>query len=314
MQYNKPPLTYLQQISLMEERGLVFTDKQQAENILKEISYYRLSAYSLAFQQSKDLFNPGVEFESIVDLYLFDKELRLLVFDAIERIEVAIRAQIIYQLSHKYGAHWQDNSDIFVDPYLTKRGIKVDVFSETQRIISDNCNAHFPEVFIKHYKSKYDWPKNPPSWMCIELVSMGQLSRIFASLKSTSDRRDIANHFNLHHTLFQSWLHSLTYVRNICAHHSRLWNREFAIQPEIPIKKLSKPWIEPRFANNNRCFYFLCILKYLLGTANSSNHLTKKIEHLIAKYPNVPIKYLGIPSSVDGKMLDWLNQPLWKNI
>lgn len=310
--YNKPALTYKQQITLLESRGLIVDNHNKAEVYLKEISYYRLSAYALPFQNIKDVFNTNTRFDDMIDLYLFDKELRLIVFDVIERIEVAIRAQIIYQLSHKYGSHWQDIPTVYSSAYTTKRGITVDVFNETQKIIADNCKAHFPEVFIKHYKTKYSSPSNPPSWMSVELLSMGQLSRIYAHLKSSDDKREIAKHFNLHHTIFHSWLHALTYTRNICAHHSRLWNREFAIQPEIPLKKLPLPWVSPAFNINRRCFYFLCTLKYLLGTANPSNHFKNKLQQLFLKYPNIPIQYLGIPSNENNKLMNWENEPLWQ--
>ena len=106
MQYNKPPLTYLQQITLMQSRGLTVPDVAKAKKYLCGISYYRLSAYALPFQQVKDTFNNGTTFQDVLNLYLFDKELRLIAFDAIERLEVTIRTQIIYSLSHKYGSHW----------------------------------------------------------------------------------------------------------------------------------------------------------------------------------------------------------------
>lgn len=312
MIYTKPPLTYPQQIALMESRGLVIGDKARTQRYLGEISYYRLSAYSLPYQQVKDTFNAGTTFENVLDLYLFDRELRLIIFDVIERIEVAIRAQIIYQLAHKYGSHWQDNSAIFNPPYTTPTGYTVDIFGETQKIIKDSCSAKHPEVFIKHYKNNYTSPDNPPSWMSIELLTIGQLSRLYTAIKNNADRKDIADYFGLHHSAFTSWLHTITYVRNICAHHSRLWNREFAIKPEILLKP-QRPWMTTSFLNNNnRTFYFLCTLKYLLGTANPSNHLKDKLQALIQKYPTTPIPFLGIPSDGNGNLIDWANEPLWR--
>ena len=312
MKYNKPPLTYAQQIALMESRGLVIADKARAERYLNEISYYRLSAYSLPYQQVKDKFNTGTTFDNVLDLYLFDRELRLIIFDVIERIEVAIRAQIIYQLSHKYGSHWQDDASIFNPSRVTPMGYTIDIFGETQKIIQDSCAAKHPEVFIKHYKTNYTAPVNPPSWMSIELLTIGQLSRLYTAIKSNTDRKDIADYFGLHHSAFTSWLHTITYVRNICAHHSRLWNREFAIKPELLLKP-QRPWMTVSFLNNNnRTFYFLCALKYLLGSANPSNHFKNKLQALIQKYPTTPIQFLGIPSDGKGNLIDWENEPLWK--
>ena len=85
---------------------------------LSNISYYRLSAYMYPYKQIGDgkfldSFIPGTTWDMIYNLYVFDRKLRLLVFDAIERLEVAIRTQIIHKLSHKYGSHWQDQASIF---------------------------------------------------------------------------------------------------------------------------------------------------------------------------------------------------------
>lgn len=313
MRYPKVPLTYQQQVALWQSRGLVVADLQRAEKYLQDISYYRLSAYALPFQQVKDTFNSGTTFDQILDLYIFDRELRLIVFDALERIEIALRAQLIYQLSHKYGSHWQDDANIFKPASYNKAGRLVYVFAETQKIIVDSCNAKYPEVFIKHYRKKYSKPANPPSWMCMELLSIGQLSRLYAALKDNADRKDIAAHFSLHQTIFESWLHTLTYGRNVCAHHARLWNREFGVQP-TPMNNPSLPWIDPSFNNNNRrTFFFLCIVKYFLQTINPKGHFKNRFVQLLKDHPHVPIQYMGIPTDKNtGQLLNWIEEPLWK--
>jgi abortive infection bacteriophage resistance protein len=313
LNYSKPPITYEEQISLLESRGLIIEDYDRARRYLNEISYYRLSAYALPYQRSKDKFNEGISFEHLLELYLFDRELRLLVFDAIERIEVAIRSQLIYQLSHKYGSHWQDDSSIFKPPFKHSLGFILDVFTDTQKIISEHCKAKHQEVFIKHYTSKYTSPRNPPSWMSIELLTVGQLSRLFTALRHNQDKQAIADFFGLHHTVFTSWLHTLTYVRNICAHHSRLWNRELSIKPELLLKP-RRPWLNADFDNNNaRCFYLLCTVKYLLCYANPSNHMKEKLAALFDKYPSVPIRFLGIPSDDRGRIINWQAEPIWNS-
>lgn len=312
MHFNKVPKTYQEQIALMESRGLSIPDHEKAEEYLKHISYYRLSAYALPLQQVKDTFNQGVTFDDVLNLYLFDRELRLIVFDAIERIEIAVRAQIIYQLSHKYGSHWQDNPSVFTPKFQNRVGIEVDIFADTQKIISEHTSAKNPEVFIKHYISKYTQPPTPPSWMSIEILTIGQLSRLYSGLKNNSDKNNIAAYFGLHYTLLQSWFHSLTYVRNICAHHSRLWNRDFAIQPDIPKKAPLLPWINLGNNNNRRCFYFLCIVKYLLQTVNPTGHFRQRLLTLIASHSSAPIQYLGLPTNPNGTVANWQDEPLWQ--
>lgn len=311
--YHKIPLSFQEQLDLLKTRGLTIHEENIAIAYLQEISYYRLSAYFLPYQQVKDKFNEGVTFKQIIQTYSFDRELRLLVFDCIERIEVAIRTQLIYCMAHHYqDAHWQDNQSHFVKPYYNKIGNLVDPYNDFQSLISKAKTERRPEVFIKHYTSQYYKPSNPPSWMCMELLTMGQLSHIYRGLKNNGDKKRIASFFDVHHTVFVSWLHTLTYVRNLCAHHSRLWNRDLAIEPDRLIKPVG-PWLSADFQNNKRVFYFLCVLKYLLGRANPGNHLKEKIIELFDKYQNVPIQYLGIPSDKQGKMKHWENEPLWKS-
>ncbi len=310
--YNKIPLSFTEQITLLKSRDLIIGDEPKALSYLQEISYYRLSAYFLPYQTAKDKFENNITFEQIIKTYSFDRELRLLVFDCIERIEVAIRTQFVYQMSLHYNdSHWQDNQNHFITPYYNKIGNLVNPFADFQAIISKAKTARTPETFIKHYINNYHKPANPPSWMCSELLTIGELSHIYRGLKNNADKKRIADFFEVHPTVFTSWLHTLTYVRNICAHHSRLWNRDLAIEPE----KLLKPkgnWVNKPFENNKRVFYFLCVLRYMLLRANPGNSMKQKVENLFNKYPSIPIKYLGIPSDGKGNLLEWQNEPLWK--
>jgi abortive infection bacteriophage resistance protein len=257
--YNKTPLSFQEQLTLLENRGLTINDKTKALAYLQEISYYRLSAYFLPYQQIKDTFNAGITFSQIIDTYTFDRELRLLIFDCIERIEVAIRTQMIYNMAMHYNdSHWQDNRSLFIAPYYNKIGNLVDPYTDFQSIISKAKTARTPEVFIKHYTNNYHSPSNPPSWMCLELLTVGELSHLYSGLKYNSDKKRIADFFDVHHTVFTSWLHTLTYVRNICAHHSRLWNRDLAIEPEKLLKPKSN-WVSIPFRIIKECsFSFVC--------------------------------------------------------
>ncbi len=307
MDYNKPPLTFSQQVDLLQQRGLMIQDPDRCADYLKQISYYRLSAYALVFQQQKDQFNRGTTFQNILDLYVFDRELRLLVFDAIERIEVGIKTQLIYQLSHKYGAHWYTNAQLF------KKTSRVDVCEELKSLVVHAKHQKNPETFIKHYFDRYQQPDLPPAWMTIELLTFGQISRLFKHLKDNDDKRLIADQFGVHHTVFASWLHSLTYIRNICGHHGRLWNREIAIEP-IWLKKTKKRWINPAFqSKTNRTFYSLCIIQFLLNTINPSSRFKEKLNALMNanKCPKGYIKLMGIPTDQQGRLHPWLKDPLW---
>ncbi|OUS10457.1 CAAX protease [Nonlabens dokdonensis] len=310
--YTKQPLSFEVQLQLLKDRQLIVNNDIKALSYLRGVSYYRLSAYYLPFQEKKDVFNKGTNFQEIIDIYSFDRQLRLLVFDCIERLEIAIRTQFIYAMSmHHDDSHWQDNKAHFVKPYYNGVGNLVDPYSDLQNIISKAKTNRKPEVFIKHYIDTYNKPSNPPSWMCLELLTIGQLSHIYRGLRNKADKKRIADFFDVHPSVFQSWLHSITYVRNLCAHHSRLWNRDLAIEPSRLLKPVGH-WVGSEFQNNKRVFYFICVLKYLLLRANPGNSLKDKLETLFEKYPNVPIKYIGIPSNGQGQILNWKEEALWK--
>lgn len=314
--YTKPPKTYDELVSLLQDRNLIIKDRYKAKLKLESINYYRLSGYMLPYKRivggiMTDDFRDGITWGNIYSLYLFDRKLRLLVFDAIERIEIAIRAQLIYQLSHKYGSHWQDNPTIFKPAYkLTlKNGqvITVDAFTTIQKQISSQLHNNKAEVFIKHYSDTYSAPVNPPCWMSIEIMYFSQLSSICENLANRADLVRIANYFSLPPDEFVSWLHTINYIRNVCAHHARLWNRDFHIEPAVLRFSKNKIWLSnPSIYNRKRIYYFLCMLNYLLQTINPTSHFCRRLKHLLFQYRHVI--YL---EAMDFQK-DWKKEPIWK--
>jgi len=313
--YAKPPLTYDQQIELLQSRGLIIADKERAVRHLSNISYYRLSAYMLPFKKVLDSeyldeFKTGATWNKIYDLYVFDRKLRLLMFDAIERIEIAVRTQIIYQLSHKYGSHWQDDPNIFkIKIAKNKYGKEfiINVYEDIQRHIKEQLVNKKAEVFIEHYTNKYTYPENPPSWMSVEIMYFNHLSHICKNLKNRKDINSISKWFDMPPDIFCSWLHTLNYVRNICAHHARLWNRTFNIVPEKLHFANHKIWINNSDkAQRSKVYYFLCMVNFLLQTANPTSNFKSRLLDLLAEYKDVVnIEYMGFPS-------DWQNEDIWK--
>ena len=315
--FNKPPLTYEKQVELLLSRGLIVTDRKRAERHLANISYYRLSAYMLPYKKKEngiiiDAFKEGTTWDDIYDLYVFDRKLRLLVFDAIERLEVAIRTQIIYQLSHNYGSHWQDNAHIFIPPREVTlrdgRKITIDVYREIQSHIKEQLHSNRAEVFIQHYHNKYDTPENPPSWMSVEIMYFNHLSKICTGLKNRSDINGIASYFALPPKTFCSWLHTMNYVRNICAHHSRLWNRDLNIVPEKLSFSKRLVWINtPDTAKRSKNYYFFCMINYMLQVANPTSQFKTKLKELLEEYKNViSLDSMGFPKG-------WEEEKMWED-
>jgi abortive infection bacteriophage resistance protein len=296
--YAKPPLTHEQQLDLLLKRGLEIPDRAKALHYLGNISYYRLSAYMLPHQVHGQAhqFKTGASFDHVLELYVFDRALRILVFDAIERIEIALRTRMIHEMAMRYGGHWHERPELFKNQR---------VFFELQTQIDQHCAGRNKEVFVQHYLDKYTEPPKPPSWMSLEIITMGSLSKVFQALAHHDDQKRIAAHFGLYPEVLQSWSHSITFVRNLCAHHSRFWNRELGIQPVL-LQKPKHPWIERSFTNNRRSYYMLCCLRYMLYSINPKGSFTHRLHELLKKHPGVPIKYMGFTP-------DWAAQPLWAN-
>lgn len=316
--YNKRPFTYKELVELLKQRGMTIPNEKRAERLLANISYYRLSAYMLPFKKRTeegvpyDEFLPGTSWNDIYALYIFDRKLRLLVFDAIERLEVSIRSQIINQLSLKYGSHWQDIPEIF-NPPITKtkrdgRSVTFDVYTDIQNHIKEQLRNNRAEVFIQHYHANYDNPENPPSWMSVEIMYFSHLSRICSGLKSRADINGIAKYYALPPDTFCSWLHTLNYVRNICAHHFRLWNRDLNIVPEKLSFSKSLVWISnPNTVKRSKTYHLFCMLMYMLQVANPSSSFGKRLKALLKEYEDViSVGAMGFPE-------DWEKEKIWEN-
>lgn len=304
--YDKPPLSYSEQISQLKKRGLIIESQEKACHILKNISYYRMSGYWYPFlkdPKSSHEFKFEASFNNAFRLYCFDRELRSLILNEIEKIEVAIRAQLIYQLSHSKGPFWYADSENF-KKHSAHEISKSKLSSEFDK--SD-------EEFIISFKSKYS-NSMPPSWMMLEISSFGNLSNLFSNLNPGLTRRKIAEHFGLDDSTFASWLHALVYIRNLCAHHSRLWNRLYGIRAQVP-NKTKNPFLTTTFYFdergsknyfNKKTYFVLSMIIYLLNIVNPKHTFQSKFNRLLKKYPMIDLRAMGFPSNWESeKLWDW---------
>jgi abortive infection bacteriophage resistance protein len=140
--------------------------------------------------------------------------------------------------------------------------------------------------------------------MTSEITSFGSLSMLYKNLKPGKEKRDIAHYFGLPDSVFETWLHSIVYLRNVCAHHTRLWNRAMSIRPQAP-RSPRKPWLNNTNINNNRTYFILSMINYLLQTVNPKNTFRNRFKNLLGKYPNVDYKAIGFPEN-------WEQEPLWQ--
>lgn len=292
--YTDKPLSFQQQIELLKNNGLSFADESKALHTLQQISYFRLKSYLMPLMSDKVLhtFKSGATFEQAYTLYKFDSRLRKLIAGELEKIEVSIRTQMAYILSNEVDIFWFADSANFVSA-SKHAGLVSSLKSELDRTDDDQ---------ILLFKRKYS-DAFPPSWMTMEVTSFGTLSMLYKLLKPSLTRRKIANYYGVSDTVFESWLHSIVYVRNICAHHSRLWNKTLRIQPLFP-RKVQGTFLSAPM-RNDRLYYVLCIIQYLLLKVNPNTTFPARLKALLAEFPNVDISAMGFPK-------DWEKETIWQ--
>ncbi len=296
--YSKQALSLDQQIKFLSNQGLHIDNDEKAKQVLSIVSYYRLSGYLLPFKENHNnhatrQFKPNATFNHVWQLYQFDRELRLLVIDAIEKIEVAFRTSIVNVTSVKLNPFWYASRKYYrkTTPY----NILID---NVEQIIK---NKH--EIFIKHYCNNYNEPHYPPIWMMIETLSFGLCSKMFKNIKQIGIREEICSIFNRHPTIIESWIQVLTYVRNLCAHHSRLWNRWFVQTPTIPKDEKQQESLR----KNNRKFIIIAyVLQQLLKEIAPKSIWQKKLFDLFEKHENfVNFRAMGFKAK-------WKEDSFWE--
>ena len=298
MQYNKPAIDILTQISYLKQRGLSFGDETKAAHYLSNISFYRLRAYTYPFQDNNNPHHPftkKISFEEVVDLYVFDRRLRFLIFDGLEKIEISLRTKIIYHFALNHGSHWHENATLYRDTprFINDIGM---LYKEVGRST---------ETFIKHYKNKYDDPENPPAWMSLEVATLGLLSKLFSNLKKGPEKKIITTEFGLNKPeILESWMHTFAHLRNICAHHGRIWNRRLTTMPQIPLNT-TNPFLSNTILYPNKLYATLCCMNYVLEIISPGNNFTSRLKNLMQNCNLIDLKEMGFPK-------DWESELIWK--
>lgn len=303
MKFNKPAYTTDQHIELLESRGLRFLDYDRAKRYLLTIGYYRLSAYFLPFQVAPNQFKEETTFTDVLNLYIFDRKLRLHVMDALERIEVAIRSVLSDTLSNYYDPHWYTNEQIFKESFLEiqpHRGKSQYKIFRNKIIFHTGKNNHSNRnPSCKHYYEVYSDPELPPSWMIVEVLPMGTWSRVYENIKKGKIRQKVSKFFSFKTNDFAGWLHALTLIRNNCAHHSRFWNSTFP--PKA--KKIAKYThagipLDTPYAN-------LALIHAFLSSFTRNATWSKKLHSLLQECPLDIHQHMMFPD-------DWDEIPFWR--
>lgn len=311
--YTKPHLTFEKQLELLKSRGLIVADESEALTYLRSLGYYRLSGYWYPFReliitkdakdrhlkpQRKDTFIRNSEFQHVVDLCLFDKKLRLLLLDAIERVEIAIRVSIAHLLG-KYNLFAHIDPKFLHGNFTKKIEHKTGKTKHQQWLINlEKQIKRSKEDFVQHYKDKYGPPL--PIWVAVELWDFGMMSMLYQGMH-VNDKEIIAKQYGIQNwQIMESWLRCLNFIRNAVAHHNRLWNRVLTEQPKLPRPGEMKTF-DPLLKDKNtryKIYIIICILMHLLDHIDPKSELPEAIYKLIDNFPIMPtvgIENMGVP-------------------
>lgn len=278
---HQPPMTIDEQVENLKNIGLIVDDEEYAKKILNDISYFRLiKAYSLNLKSKNECYNKQTAFKEIVDLYLFNSNFRQLIFPEIEKVEINVRCRLANFFAEQYGVLGYLQAENFSNENYHAQFLE-DIKEEVRR------NSKAP--FVRNFKENYEGG-NLPIYALVEVFSFGTLSKFYKNMLN-KDKKAIAKTFGVGYTYFESWLESISYVRNICAHYGRIYNAKLSKTP-ILYKEYTQVGI-----GNNRIYGVLLCLKHLLKDDDHWNLFVDKIELLFDKYPCVQISTMGFPEN-----------------
>lgn len=305
---NQKPRTIEEQISQLRKRGMQFSDEELAKSCLAHISYFRLKYYwtDMQDEDTEHDFLEGALFDDAIARYNFDRNLRLILFEAIEIIEVALRAKIINHLSQA-----NDSGLWYLDPSLFENfdyyeelilGLKYEFDRTTEPFAKEYINKH------QNWDCQSTKGDNPDAWMILEVATFGTLSKLYKNLKNQLPQRaSIANDFGLYSAKeLSSWLEAISVLRNIVAHHSRLWNRSLSKQP-MNIKGHRDKWLLNQLTDNQKKkpYGVITAMLYLCNAVYPENKIKERLLALLDNSKDIPYYKIGFTG-------DWRKEPIWK--
>ena len=254
--FSKPAISIEQQFDMLKSRGLNISNVDGYAKFVRDTllhnNYYRLEGYWFDFYAPESYpdhrFIPGISFQQIWSNYRGDAILRLITFAIIELIEVSFRSIFAYVLAKNHGPfpYKQDDLDCSIGTYL-----------QALNRMKDDI-AHSKDRFIHSFKEKYS-DDIPPVWMMVEIMSMGEISKWYGDCIKESDKKEIAGYYGIPAKVLESWMRSISMVRNRCAHHNRLYGISISGGFAIP-KKLSCEKYRNIFNTNDvNCFYNIIV-------------------------------------------------------
>ncbi len=351
--YNKPYLTIDEQIARIVERGLAVPDTEHAADLLRKVGYYRLSGYwhlfrelppepvpttsdagpeVLADEQAKSpessplkglerrlsTFVAGASLPDVERIYEFDRELRMLVFDALEIVEVALRARIGYLVGQGHAFAHRDPRHLHSD--FTGQGTATPGMEYSSWLDSNHAEwlrevdreeKRSSETFVLHFREKYGPPL--PIWAATEIMSFGTLTRLFSGMDRAHQNRVAAalgvfgERDQGEGSTLANWLNHMRYIRNTCAHHARLWNRNMAVQLAEPTGVEDLAHLDERC--RSRIYATLAVLAFLLARLAPTNDWRSRATDFLQQAP----QRIGQPLSAMGFLEAWRDEAIWSD-
>lgn len=277
--------TIQEQINILKSRGLAITDEQTAAAFLLKNNYYRVSGYSLTLRNN-NIFYPSATFQNIMDIYNFDHEFRMLLWDVIQVIEINIKSVYTYFFTQKYGPLGYLNPELFLDETMHSTIIS--------KVMQQKQQRYSHEAFIKHHVDDLD--EELPLWAAIDLFTISDISKLY-TISDEDIKTEVAEYMGFKNkkasTILKTYLHCITILRNLCAHESRIFNRLFITKPSLNKREYNLLRnIDTKTKDNSHVFGYILNIKRLVEKEKFSEFKQALVE-LTEKYPFVEMKYYG---------------------
>lgn len=305
--FNKPHLEPLELIAKLRKQGMAI-DSRSALPYLEQVGGYRMKGYWYQWlDQEEKVFRHHASFDQVIERYEFDRELRKITSDALERIELMVRAAISNVMSKHEGPHWFTKPELFKPvgrpaaegDQENRKQVKKPLLDR----VADEVEWMARKPFIEHYRSKYCEPSLPPSWAISECLSFGSWSIAYPTLANSQYRKEICRRFRVEEPdVFRSWIHALSVMRNTVAHHGRLLGTMTSVTP-----REYRSWGLEFATDQSRTFFVTAtVINFLCQSIKRGPEWKPELGVLFAKYPGIPIQQgLGFPEG-------WGNAPGWK--
>ncbi|KAA2239683.1 Abi family protein [Chitinophaga agrisoli] len=296
LKFTAPPLTISEQILLLKEKGLIIAEEENAARWLSHVSYFRLKNYTNKFKDAQTgNFVANSNFEQLIKLYLFDRNLKFILFDAIETIEVAIKTLLSNTMAQAHGAHWYMEREHFLPSFD---------FDEFMAIAEKEA-ADADELSVRQYRRRYNDPCLPPCWMIVELLSFGAISKMFQHLAARDVKLDICWKYALPDNIFGNWLHCITQLRNRCAHHGRIVYRSMAKTIILPSRSKHRFLAAAEEIDLNSLYATLCCMQHLILKIQPTSLFKTNLITLINNNPHINYDHMGFTPH-------WRDEAIWK--